>query len=44
MKFAHIRISEYFTAKLFHLPKGQISLKKARLRVLFSAKEQRKGV
>ena len=29
MKFAHIRVSEYFTAKLFHLPAGQISLKKA---------------
>ena len=43
MKFAHIREanishlrSKYFTAKLFHLPEGQISLKKARLRVLFS--------
>ena len=36
MKFAHIREanishlrSKYFTAKLFHLPEGQISLKKA---------------
>ena len=29
MKFAHIRVSKYFTAKLFHLPKGQISLKKS---------------
>ena len=45
MKFAHIREanishlrSKYFTAKLFHLPKGQISLKKARLRVLFSGR------
>ena len=31
MKFAHIRVSEYFTAKLFHLPVGQISLKKAHI-------------
>ena len=37
MKFAHIREanisqlrSKYFTAKLFHLPEGQISLKKAK--------------
>ena len=38
MKFAHIRVSEYFTrrrrishfAEIFHLPEGQISLKKAR--------------
>ena len=36
MKFAHIRAanishlqSKYFTAKLFHLPEGHISLKKA---------------
>ena len=36
IKFAHVRTanishlqSKYFTAKLFHLPKGQISLKKA---------------
>ena len=38
MKFAHIREanishlrSKYFTAKLFHLPAGQISLKKAHI-------------
>ena len=39
MKFAHIRVSEYFTrrrrishfAEIFHLPEGQISLKKAHL-------------
>ena len=44
MKSAHIRVSEYFTrrrcishfAEIFHFPEGQISLKKARFRVLFS--------
>jgi len=29
MKFAHVRAANIFTAKLFHLPEGQISLKKA---------------
>ena len=53
MKFAHIREanishlrSKYFTAKLFHLPAGQISLKKAHIvlvdkRVLFSGRGRR---
>ena len=43
MKFAHIRVSEYFTrrrrishfAEIFHLPEGQISLKKALLSKCF---------
>jgi hypothetical protein len=29
MKFDHIRVSEYITTELFHLPTGQISFKKA---------------
>ena len=43
MKFAHVRAanishlrSKYFTAQLFHLPEGQISLKNPRLREDFS--------
>ena len=43
MEFAHVRIanishlrSKYFTAQLFHLPEGQISLKNPRLREDFS--------
>ena len=43
MKFAHVRVanishlrSKYFTAQLFHLPEGQISLKKPRESEVFS--------
>ena len=42
MKFAHVRVSEHFTfaeqiftAQLFHLPAGQISLKKTPCGVFF---------